>query len=489
MQPIFRHATLTAASTLLASAFTLLSVASTHAADPYDQSLEARVEALERELNVTASDAKGKNVRDTSTEVPTFLKAGGKNVKELVITGEFRLRYEYDNVDGQTTTAATQNSEGQTSRERFRLRLFADYKLDDHLYAGVAAQTNVASDSGNTTFSEGFDNYSLYLWRVFVGWKPNENITLVGGKIPNPFYSNTELLFDADISPTGLAQKFTFPITKAFALTLNAGEFIFYDNNENAERNPTTLANGVTANPANVKGGNNNTDAYLLYGQLMATFKASDKLALTGAAGFLTYVDNGGLNSPAAVTVGTNGFGAGNANGQAGNVLQNTAAFNSANATRNLFLGTFSGDVKFTFGAFKIKPYADAVYNFRGGARDFEEYGLPLYSTVDKVAFATGVAVGSDFSLKKTGDYLILAEYRQVGLGSEDPNLNDSDFNASRLGFRGFKGAINYAFRPWLIGTVTGYFGSNLGHEKNVNIAVDNFNATQTVQVDLTTLF
>ena len=137
--------------------------------------------------------------------MPTFLKAGNKDVKELVITGEMRFRYEYGNADGQPG-AATAGTEGQSSRERFRLRLFADYKLTDNFYFGVAVQTALAADSGNTTFSEGFDNYSLYLWRAFLGYKINDNITLISGKMPNPFYSNTELLLDADISPQGLAQ-------------------------------------------------------------------------------------------------------------------------------------------------------------------------------------------------------------------------------------------------------------------------------------------
>ena len=318
--------------------------------------------------------------------------------------------------------------------------------------------------------------------------------------MPNPFYSDTELLIDADISPTGLAQQFKLPVSPALELSFTAGEFIFYDNNENALRNTVTVA-ATTANPAGIangpRGGNNNTDSYLLYGQAMAAFKPSNSFGANIAAGFLSYLDNGGAGSPTAATlgvspvvVGANFTGGGNGQGQAGNVLQNTAAFNSANATRNLFLGTFTGDLKFGFGAFKIKPYVDAVYNFRGGARDSEEYAQPgLDGTTDKVAFAAGVAIGSDFMLKKRGDYLLLAEYRQVGLGSVDPNLNDSDFNGSRLGFRGLKGAASYAFTPFVFGTVTGFFSNNLGSERNLNLGVANFNASQTIQVDLTVKF
>ena len=46
-------------------------------------------------------DSKGKNVVQSSTEVPTFLRAAGKQVQELTIAGDLRFRYNYDNEDFQ----------------------------------------------------------------------------------------------------------------------------------------------------------------------------------------------------------------------------------------------------------------------------------------------------------------------------------------------------------------------------------------------------
>ncbi len=137
------------------------------------------------------------------------------------------------------------------------------------------------------------------------------------------------------------------------------------------------------------------------------------------------------------------GRGAGNGTGQNGNVLPNSAPFNSANSSRNLSIGTFNGDVKLGLGKLKLKVYGQAAYNFQGGQRDSQEYGQPVLNddTTDKLAFATGLTIGSDYKIKKKGDFVLLAEYRQVGLGSVDPNLNDSDWNFSRLGFRGIKAA------------------------------------------------
>ncbi len=477
----------------------LTPTATIHAADPYDKSLEARVAALEKELNLMEGDSKGKNIQ-TGAEVPTFVRASA-NVQELVFSGEVRFRNEYSVTDNQVAGNTT-----QADANRFRFRLFADYKLNNNFFAGAAIQTALGADSGNTTFSEGFDNYSLYLWRIFVGWhSKDDNLKFIVGKQPNPFYEETEVLWDADISPTGITEQVKYDLTPQLQVGLIAGQFIFNDNPENALYD----GNGTAATGARVPGGDNNTDAYLAYQQIVGTFKPTNNLTVTAAGGYLFYPGHGGTNSPTTATTVTaggvtiptsavnpssggtgTGRGAGNGQGQAGNVLQNVAAFNSANSSRNLSLGTFNGDVKVGLGALKLKVYGQAVYNFQGGARDAQEYNQkPLDSTTDKVAFATGLTVGSDYQIKKKGDYLLLAEYRQVGLGSVDPNLNDSDFNFSRLGFRGVKVAGSYAFYPWLISTVT-YFGSNnLGSEKNLNIGVGDYNSSHIIQFDLTAKF
>ena len=490
--------TVFAAGALLAGS--LLPTTLVRAADPYDKSLEARVEALERELNLMENDSKGKNVQTDGTTVPTFIRAA-PNVQELVFSGELRLRNEYGVTDNQVANNTT-----QSDVDRFRFRLFADYKLDDQFFAGAAVQTALAADSGNTTISEGFDNYSLYLWRWFVGWHTkDDSLKFIVGKQPNPFYEETEFLWDADISPTGVTEQVKYEFNPQFSLGLIGGQFIFNDNPENALYN----GNGTAATGTDVPGGDNNNDAYLAYQQLVATLKVNNNLTLTGAGGYLFYPEHGGTGSPTTATTASvggvaiptsavnpssggagNGRGAGNAQGQAGNVLQNAGAYNSANSSRNLSIGTFNGDVKTGVKNFKFKVYGQAAYNFQGGARDSQEYGLPgLDGTVDKLAFATGFTIGSDYQIKKKGDYLLLAEYRQVGLGSVDPNLNDSDWNFSRLGFRGVKVAGSYAFYPWLIATVTYYGSNNLGDEKNLNIPIGNYNASHIVQFDLTTKF
>ena len=59
----------------------------------------------------------------------------------------------------------------------------------------------------------------------------------------------------------------------------------------------------------------------------------------------------------------------------------------------------------------------------------------------DNVAWLAGLKVGQN---KKKGDWSIQADYRQVGLGSIDPNLNDSDWAESFLNQQGVKVQSTY---------------------------------------------
>ncbi|MBV9127527.1 MAG: hypothetical protein JO117_05500, partial [Verrucomicrobia bacterium] len=144
-----RATSLLAASALL-TAGTLAT--SAFAADPYDATLEKRVEALERELNLMSGDSKGKDVQ--TYEVPTFMRALGKQVQELTIQGELRFRYQFDNREPEGYLAGTTNpfrkgdpGEIPQSRYRYRLRMALNYKFSDNWFAGIAIQTQAGSDS------------------------------------------------------------------------------------------------------------------------------------------------------------------------------------------------------------------------------------------------------------------------------------------------------------------------------------------------------
>ena len=190
----------TAARTLAALA--LLTVGSSpiftsaaHAVDPYDQNLEKRIEALERELDVMENDSKGKNVEQTD-EVPTFLRAAGTNVQQLTISGDLRFRYNYDNENYPVSRRRATNSAAQplSLPPAAELELYPA-AITSSLAVGVS--TLMASPIRRTrTITEGFDDYGIYLHQFIVGWKPTDWGTIIVGKLFAPFYDNEDAIVD-----------------------------------------------------------------------------------------------------------------------------------------------------------------------------------------------------------------------------------------------------------------------------------------------------
>ncbi len=487
-----------------------------HAADPYDKSLEARVEALEKELNIMEDDSKGKNVQADSTAVPTFLRAAGKNVQELTISGDLRFRYNYDNEDFQYPGGG---NELQRSRYLFRLRLNLNYTLSDNFFLALGVATNGQSDSQNQAITEGFDDYGIYLHQFLLGYKVTPWATVILGKQFAPFYNNEDAIVDfGDITPTGLTEKLNFDVTPTLNIAVNLGQYIFYDNPESGyaitpTRVATTNAAGVVTGFTTVNVYSNNPastvptaqdrkeDAILTYNDVVITYKPTDKVTLTLAPGFYDYLLHGSVGISGNAT----GSGGGRSTPNAVNTanplapsqgaLQNVAAFNSDLATRDLAIALFDGDVKFPVGPFKGKVYWDFAYNFEGSERAHQVYNVQTPGGFrDSNTWLAGFQLGE---LKRKHDWYVSADYRQYGIASIDPNLNDPNFALSRLNTQGFRVNLGYNITDWLKAEVWYYGAWNL--DKNVrllstgaasaNNALYDANASQNLIVQLTSSF
>ena len=514
-----------------------------HAADPYDQTLEQRVEALERELNTMSGDDKGKNVSNP-TDVPTFMRAAGKEVQQLTISGDLRFRYNYDNEDFQYPGAG---NELQRSRYLVRLRLNLNYTLSDNFFLALGVATNGQSDSQNQPITEGFDDFGIYLHQFLIGYKATSWATFILGKQFGPFYDNEDAIVDfGDITPTGLTEKLTFEISPKLSVAVNLGQYIFYDNPESGYTvTPTTVASSTVAttnaatrvttttvnnetvnvysqNPASTIPQERKEDAILTYNDVVITYKPTDKITLTLAPGFYDYLLHGSVglsgnavgqsgrsdpndvntNPAVATTVVTTKNGANTTttttrtltNGTQGGLLNN-AAFNSDLATRDLAIALFDGDVKFPIGPFKGKLYWDFAYNIEGSERAHQVYNVQTPGGFrDSNTWLAGIQIGE---LKRKGDFYVSADYRQYGLASIDPNLNDPNFALSRLNTQGFRVNLGYNITDWLKAEVWYYGAWNL--DKNVrllstgaasaNNAFYDANAVQNLIVQLTSSF
>jgi hypothetical protein len=145
-------------------------------------------------------------------------------------------------------------------------------------------------------------------------------------------------------------------------------------------------------------------------------------------------------------------------------------AFTAYNAANDLAIFTAPGEVDWKWGAVPFKFYWDLAYNLDGQDRIQDVYLTPTPGTAitaaerrvernnrdlgDDLAWVAGLQLGQS---KKKGDWLFRADFRQVGLGSVDPNLNDSDWADSFLNQQGVKIVGSYNFTDFLIGTISVY--------------------------------
>ena len=186
----------------------------------------ARIAALEAKLGVTPNAAAspdaslGEAVVGTSpstqgsqAQTPQDLsnRIGNlenqlKNFGPFSFTGDFRLRDE-PFFGGPANQSLDQN------RERFRLRFNINAKLNDDFSGGFSLASGDINDptSTNQTATGFYARKAIAIDKAFVDYSPHEfhSLTLIGGKFGYPWY-NTELTWDKDLNPEGVAQTLVF---------------------------------------------------------------------------------------------------------------------------------------------------------------------------------------------------------------------------------------------------------------------------------------
>lgn len=450
----------------------------------YAQDNGALLDALVQEGVLTESRAeeiRAKLTRDYEKTSAGKLKLDG-SIKELKLGGDIRLRYQYATQDAQAPTDLSNVS--QSSQYRLRLRVNADYKLSDNFFAGFGLATTQNNDSNNQTFANGngsgdyFQNYNIYINKVFLGWTPFNGVTLVGGKQPNPFYT-TDLVWDADIHPTGFTEKIdlhkVFDFT-GLELSLVAGQLNVSDNTESS------------ANRTRPRGGITNRDGFVYETQLIASAQLNAQIKATVAPAF--YWTNGAS---------VNGNGGGAANGTVG-----TDAWATTDALQGLKLLLVPGDLAFKVFGQKTKVQWDFAYNFDGAERDtlYGQKATPTtptsavtnpvkYSSADKLAWLLGFQIGEN---KKKGDWSLLANYRQVGLSAIDPLINDSDWSSSYTNMSGYKTTLAYNLGNATSLALTYQYGENLRRDLGAGLngaagPGSRSNSVQIFQADLNVKF
>ena len=343
------------------------------------------------------------------------------SLAEFKLSGDVRIREQAEWKYNQPTTPTGQTfgSDNQ-DRTRFRFRLNGDVKLQKGWGGGFALETGSSADSGNESFTNGAADYSIYLARAYISYQPTNEFLVVAGKQRNPYYT-TDLLWDADINPQGFFESYTFNFDAKNSLELRVGQWIMKDNSEYSST--TTSA----------------VDSWVFEQQLVYTSKFGHGHNFIVAPGVLFY----------------------NAS-NSGTAFTGEAPFNGS--TRGLKLITLPVEVNFAnvLGAgSQLKVYGDFVHNTEAGTRVYRVYGLSK-STVSEDADAWLLGVGyAQGTGKLQGDWSVKLDYRNIGIGSIDPNINDSDFAFSMLNQKGAKFAASYNLTDFALANLTFFATEN----------------------------
>jgi hypothetical protein len=432
-------------------------------------------------------------------------------ISELELYGDVRLRYEYRG--GQTTDnhASLRDDWQERERERYRLRLGLRGTLADDWFFGVRLETSQNPRSTNVTFGDDTSTSSaggggpfakgsdgINVGQAYLGYRGFKDITLTGGKMPNPLIS-TWMVWDPDINPEGLAEqwKHSFsiggdgetpqPYSKDGKTVATAppaapflkidvfatfAQFIYDDANPENPLGPRS----TTTQPGS-KGHQliPNTDAFLLAWQVGAKFTFPKTLYAQIAPTFYNYTGNGDTFNIH--------FQGGDPNlSNSASMAQNQTGINS------LLVFDMPAEVGWKLGELPMRLFADFAVNLDGDDRALaaghSDKGNQRY------AYQIGVGVGQ---LKAKHGWQVDVFWQHSEQYSLDPNLIDNDIFDARLNMEGVGVRAGYALSSAVFFNLTYLYGwridNSLGTGGMNDIAINPLDQYQLLQVDLNVKF
>ena len=186
----------------------------------------ARIASLEAKLGVASDADSSASVPSASAVVSTPSSTQGtqvqtpqdmsnrignledrlKNFGPFAFSGDIRLRDE-PIFGGPANQSLDQN------RERFRLRFNVSAKLNEDFAGGFSLASGDINDptSTNQTVGDFYSRKAIGIDKAYLDYTPHQfsSLTLIGGKFAYPWY-NTELTWDKDLNPEGVAETLAF---------------------------------------------------------------------------------------------------------------------------------------------------------------------------------------------------------------------------------------------------------------------------------------
>jgi len=146
-----------------------------------------------------------------------------------------------------TIFSPQRNVEEDRNRHRIRVRFGAEMDLGNGFMIGtrVATGSDINPVSTNQTLAGDFQKYSIWLDQAFLRWEGAGDYTSIrisGGRMPNPFFKTSVIMWDDDLNFDGLAVHLDHKMTDKISPFFNAGIFPTF----------TTLFDGPVNSPDKV---------------------------------------------------------------------------------------------------------------------------------------------------------------------------------------------------------------------------------------------
>lgn len=180
---------------------------------------------------------------------------------------------------------------------RFRGRLGMVADLHEGFTAGlrIAGGENNSPVSQNQTFGANGGNFSKYaLWidRAYMKYQPIDDFALTAGRMDNPFWSPTDLVWYRDIGFDGFAAQAKYEVFEGVTPFVAGGAFPIFNTDLNAGINLPSYTNGPPVKLASY-------DKWLFAGQVGFAAKISPDYAVRFAAAYYDFSNvQGRLSSP-----------------------------------------------------------------------------------------------------------------------------------------------------------------------------------------------
>ena len=214
-------------------------------------------------------------------------------LKSMELYGDLRLRYE--NRIARAASDAATSEERQRWRYALRVGLRGDVsedffygiRLDTGTYGRSAWVTMADDNSAGTPATSkasqsNKSNDAIAVGLAFIGWKPTEWAQVIAGRQGNPLFT-TSMVWDPDITPEGLSEKFSYKLGDNATLFAVAGQYLY---SQIGKR--TGAWNGATLDGPNLGLGSSQS-AILFASEFGGAYKFSENTAAKAAVNFYKY--------------------------------------------------------------------------------------------------------------------------------------------------------------------------------------------------------